>query len=56
MQFKDVEVGVQFVRNGDTYVKITEEPVNCCTKLNAKRVDTEEKIMVLPLDEVDVVS
>lgn len=56
VQFKDIEVGVKFTRNGDTFVKIPEEPVNCCTKLNAKRVDTDDKIMVLPLDEVEVVN
>lgn len=54
VEFNTLEVGAEFTRNGDKYTKIPEEPVNCCTKLNAKRVDTDEKIMVLPLDIVEV--
>jgi len=54
-QFKDVAVGQRFAFNGETYTKTPEERVSCCKTLNAVKDTNQEKCMILPLQEVEVV-
>lgn len=55
-QFKDVEVGKTFTFQNINYQKIPDERISCCKVLNALNNDTKEKVMILPLEEVEVTS
>jgi hypothetical protein len=52
-QFKDVSVGTSFTKGGVIYTKIEDERISCCQVWNSQNVETKEKSMTLPLDEVD---
>ncbi len=56
IQFKDVTVGQKFVFNEETYTKIVEERISCCKALNALKDSNQEKCMILPLQEVQIVN
>ena len=53
-EFHTLSDGTEFTRNGSVFVKIPGERVNCCTVLNALNKETNEKVMVPPLDNVEV--
>lgn len=55
-QFKDVEPGKYFIHNNVRYQKIPDERISCCKVLNAENSSTKEKVMILPLDNVNVES
>jgi hypothetical protein len=55
-QFKDVTVGQFFILNDIRYQKIQDERVSCCKVLNAENSATKEKLMILPLENVNVES
>jgi hypothetical protein len=54
MLFKDLEVGSQFNYKSGTYTKIPPEKISCCKSLNAVNLETKEKIMVPPKEDVEV--
>jgi len=53
-QFKDLELNEQFVHNGVSFIRIPDQRISCCKVLNAENTSTKEKIMILPLEEVEV--
>lgn len=53
-QFKDLNVGEQFVYNSISYTRIEDERVSCCHVKNAINNQTQEKVMVTPLENVTV--
>jgi len=53
-QFKDLSVGEQFVHNAVSYTRITDERVSCCHVKNAINNQTQEKVMITPLEMVTV--
>lgn len=55
MKFSDVAVGQKFKISDIVCAKIEPQKVSCCKTLNAMRLDTNEKIMVKPIDEVELV-
>jgi hypothetical protein len=52
--FKDLNIGEKFTLNNETYIKAEEERVSCCKVLNALKEATNEKVMITPLQEVQV--
>jgi hypothetical protein len=52
-QFKDLEINEQFNHNGVAFVRVPDEKISCCKTLNAENISTKEKIMILPLEEVE---
>lgn len=52
-QFKDLELNEQFNHNGIAFVRVPDERISCCKVLNAENTSTKEKIMILPLEEVE---
>jgi hypothetical protein len=52
--FKDLNIGEKFVYNNETYIKTEDERVSCCKVLNALKESNNEKIMITPLQEVQV--
>jgi len=55
-EFHTLADGTKFNRNGMVYTKIPAERVNCCTVLNAIEENSQQKIMVQPLENVEVVN
>ncbi len=53
-QFKDLNVGEKFIYNSIGYTRIEDERVSCCHVNNAINNETQEKIMVIPLENVTV--
>ena len=52
-QFKDVTNGSIFTFQDVKYLKIPDERISCCKVLNAENVETKEKVMILPLENVN---
>lgn len=50
----DVPVGTNFSYNNENYVKIADERVNCCKVYNAMKIDSSEKVMIIPAEKVTV--
>jgi hypothetical protein len=55
-QFKDLEVGEKFIYNDVTFIRVLDERISCCKVLNSENIDTKEKTMILPLENVKVIS
>lgn len=54
MKFHELEVGQKFTFNNQEYVKIPEVKVSCCkVKHNCEITQTNEKVVLKPLDEVE---
>lgn len=53
-QFKDLENGTKFVYNGETYTRIEDDRQSCCLVYNAQKDADGQKVMVLPLENVEV--
>jgi hypothetical protein len=53
-QFKDLQVGNKFTKDSIEFVRIDDERVSCCKVFNSRNTSTNEKVMILPLDEVEV--
>lgn len=57
MEFFKVKVGQGFKFNNEEYIKIQEVKVNCCkVKENCQIVNTGEKRVLKPLDNVETLS
>ncbi len=52
--FKDLNIGEKFIYNNETYIKAEDERVSCCKVLNALKESNNEKVMITPLQEVQV--
>lgn len=52
--FKDLNVGEKFSYNNEIYTKVEDERVSCCKVLNAVKETNNEKVMITPLQEVQV--
>ena len=52
--FKDLSIGEKFSYNNEIYTKVEEDRVSCCKVLNAVKDTTNEKVMITPLQEVQV--
>lgn len=56
MKFFEVSVGQKFRFNNQEYVKIPEVKVSCCkVQHNAELTGSSEKVVLKPMDEVEVV-
>lgn len=54
MKFHELAVGEKFKFNNQEYLKIQEVKASCCkVKHNCELVQTNEKIVLKPLDEVE---
>jgi hypothetical protein len=53
-QFKDLVVGAKFSYNGETYTRIEDDRHSCCLVYNAQKDNTNEKVMIMPLENVEV--
>lgn len=56
MKFSELSVDQKFKLNGAEYVKTTPVKISCCKSLNALKVDNNEKVMIRPNDEVELVT
>lgn len=56
MKFHELAVGDTFTTDGVSYVRITDERISCCKVFNAKKIDTNEKVQIIPITEVNLVS
>jgi hypothetical protein len=53
-KFMDLAVGAVFTFENNSYTKILEERISCCTVRNAvSTTNPQQKIQVLPLIEVE---
>jgi hypothetical protein len=56
MKFFEVSVGQKFRFNNQEYIKIPEIKVSCCkVQHNAELTGSAEKVVLKPMDEVEVV-
>jgi len=55
MKFSEVAVGQKFKWNDAEYTKTEAVKVSCCKSLNAVKLENNEKVMVRPNDEVELV-
>ena len=53
-QFKDLVIGEQFIHNSISYTRIEDDRISCCQVKNAINNETQEKTMILPLENVSV--
>lgn len=54
MKFHEVAVGEKFKFDNKEYVKVPEVRVSCCKiSCNAEIVETSQKVVLNPLDEVE---
>ncbi len=53
-QFKDLVVGAKFTYNNETYIRIEDDRQSCCLVFNAQKENTNERVMILPLENVEV--
>lgn len=53
-QFKDLATGEKFTFNGESFTRIDNEQVSCCRTLNAIKDANQEKVMIQPLENVEV--
>lgn len=52
-QFKDLELNETFTYNGVSFVRIADERISCCKVLNSQNTETKEKVMILPLENIE---
>jgi hypothetical protein len=55
MKFSDIQVGQKFTTNGIEYTKIEPQKVSCCKTLNAINLSDNNKVMIKPDTDVEVV-
>lgn len=55
MKFSEVQVGQRFTTNGIEYTKIEPQKVSCCKTLNAINLSDNNKVMIKPDTDVEVV-
>lgn len=56
MQFNELSVGQKFKINGVEYEKTNPQKVSCCKTLNAVNTGNNEKVMIKPIQEVELVT
>lgn len=56
MKFAEVTIGQKFKFNNLVLTKTEPQKVSCCKTLNAINLETNEKIMVKPYEEVEIVT
>lgn len=56
MKFSELNVGDKFTTNGIEYTKIEAQKVSCCKTLNAINLSDNNKVMIKPDAEVEVVT
>lgn len=56
MKFSELQVGQRFTSNGFEYTKIEPQKVSCCKTLNAINLVDNNKVMIKPDVEVEVVA
>lgn len=56
MKFHQLAVGQKFKFNNVVYTKIEPQKVSCCKTLSALNMETNQKVMVKPNDEVEIVT
>lgn len=56
MKFSEVTVGQKFKANNITYIKTEPQKVSCCKTLNAMNPENNQKVMIKPNDEVEIVT
>ena len=52
----DLKVGDKFMLNGQEHIRIADERISCCKVFNAQVIATGEKIQVVPITEVEIIS
>lgn len=55
MKFHELKVGDQFTIDNISYLRITDERISCCKVFNATKLDTNEKVQIIPITEVTLV-
>jgi len=53
VKFMDLKVGDKFSYDGINYEKIPDERISCCRVNNARQLNDNTKVQILPLSEVD---
>lgn len=54
-EFSQLEVGQQFVLNGETFTKVAAKKISCCKSINAHRTnDASKRVFVPPKTMVEV--
>jgi hypothetical protein len=56
MKFHELAVGDQFTIDNVSYIRITDERISCCKVFNAKKIDTNEKVQIVPITEVNLIN
>jgi hypothetical protein len=56
MKFSDLVVGDNFKYKDTLYQKIQAEKISCCRSLNAVNVETNQKVMIKPIENVEKVT
>jgi hypothetical protein len=56
MKFSEIQVGQKFTTNGIEYTKIEPQKVSCCKTLNAINLSDNNKVMIKPDTDVEVVT
>lgn len=56
MKFSELHVGQKFMSNGIEYTKIEPQKVSCCKTLNAINLADNNKTMIKPDTDVEVVA
>lgn len=56
MKFHELGVGDNFTIDGVSYIRITDERISCCKVFNAQKIDTNEKVQIIPITEVVLTS
>lgn len=56
MKFSELQVGQKFISNGIEYTKIEPQKVSCCKTLNAINLVDNNKTMIKPDTDVEVVA
>jgi hypothetical protein len=56
MKFHELKVGDKFILDNIEHERITDERISCCKVLNAIRKDNQEKVQIVPITEVNLVT
>lgn len=56
MKFSELNVGQKFKFNSIEYQKAEAQKVSCCKVLNAINVATQQKVMIKPIEDVELVT
>lgn len=54
-KFHELKIGDKFTVDNTEYERITDERVSCCKVLNALNKSTNEKVMIVPITEVNLI-